>query len=992
MSLTPQELATRLWSIADLLRGDLRPSDYPGVIMSLTVLRRLDCLHRAKVSASGDLRSAAPSVFTTAQENPQDPAHPSPLHERLLDFVHGFSEEVVEIITGFGLTHLSRSLEGSTALQQVIDAFAKLDLSPLTISDHEMGATFEELVRITHAHHGIASSEHSTPADVAALVASLLIDGDPSPPRFTRPVHVYDPACGAGGLLSAVERQIPDTPGSPEVRLSGQDINREAWAMARALMLMKGDDATTIRYGDTLSDDRFTGESFDYMAANPPFGLYWKQIQEEVRVEAEAGPAGRFEAGLPRPSDSLLLFVQHMVSHMRVPEEGGSRMAIVLNASPMTTGGPRSGESNIRKWLLDNNLLEGAVALPRGLFQHTAIPTYLWIMSNRPGRGRQGRSLLLDARRHSATVRVAQGAKRRYFTDQQTADITELYRAALSSGESRTGVGELTSNWVPHSSFAYQQFVVETDSEIDQDPASEESSDRVQRFTEELPIDVSATKYLKEKIKPQFPSARIKPPGVSIGYRFSPSLFLESSPEEDFFSPEEGFGALSRVASILSPRAVTENDLETSFRLRSIPWSLRKAEELPRVSSTDRPLTPCTGGDVVGSGTSWRLLPKDFGDALTNLTVLRPHRTGTGDTLAEWLRSQDYDEAIRGRLHRNTRVPVDIIQDLELGTQLGHVNDGRISLEEATTDLLPGLFRSSRYDLESLRSTARLAAAKARLVTGLISPFEDPVWRAEWGYPYPIATLARKVRVNDDSAERKKDALLKLAESVARSLGVISLRILVSRRGTFSKTLREGFHKGAGFGSWIKLLEALVAGNSGEVPELPVMSTLAVRGGALELLNELVEHRNTSGHAHDVRAAHALDAEVRELEPLVVSLLEATSWLSELRWDWVKECQYTGSGHELVGQSLLGAHPDWEPFQRPTNAPLAPDRVYVRHHSVGEPLDLWPFVTVQPCEECPELELFLLNEVGREKQSDGRRALTLRSGRDHQVTGPVTFP
>jgi type I restriction enzyme M protein len=330
----------------------------------------------------------------------------------------------------------------------------------------------------------------------------------------------------------------------------------------------------------------------------------------------------------------------------------------------------------------------------------------------------------------------------------------------------------------------------------------------------------------------------------------------------------------------------------------------------------------------------------------------------------------------------NLPVPAEIILDEKVNDLLDDVHTGRRVLREATSGILPNVFSSAETDVEGFLNDTRSAAAEARLISELVRPLEDPVWRAERSYPFHVAALARRYRVRTHPAERK-DALLKLAEGIARTVGILALTELVAKDG-FTRRLRQQFRNGASFGTWLWLINSLA--EEIQAPRIPELSGL--RGGSdlYSLLESIKDLRNGSHHAHGVRASHELKEQVDQLEPPVVSALKAVTWFSSTHWDWVERCEYLDeSSYRLVGQRLRGSHPHWEPFERSSTFPLQPDRIYVDSSPSEKPMDLWPLASVSLCANCNARELFLIDEV-----RDG--VLTLRSLEEHSMEVSYTSP
>ncbi len=392
----------------------------------------------------------------------------------LNSYINGFSPNVREIIDRFGFDEQIARMAEKNLLYEVIKAFAEIDLSSSHIDNVQMGYVFEELIRIGAEQSNEEAGEHFTPREVIKLMVNLLL----SPEKDLTHSHVvktiYDPACGTGGMLSVSENYIRELNSDAKPMLFGQDWNDEAWAVCKSDMLIKGEDADNIILGDTFSKDGFAGrQRFDYMLANPPFGVEWKQQQRYIEQERDTlGFQGRFGAGTPRVNDGSLLFLQHMLSKMRAPKEGGSRIAIVFNGSPLFTGDAGSGESEIRRWIIENDWLEAIVALPDQLFYNTGISTYLWVLTNRKAKPRRGKVQFIDARNFWIQMKKSLGNKRHKIGDgdagerDEIGEITRIY-GNFTDGETRKlnvdgAVKELVvSKIFDNADFGFQKITVE---------------------------------------------------------------------------------------------------------------------------------------------------------------------------------------------------------------------------------------------------------------------------------------------------------------------------------------------------------------------------------------------------------------------------------------------------------------------------------------------------------------------------------------------------
>ncbi|WP_408993137.1 N-6 DNA methylase [Streptomyces sp. 1268] len=483
------ELANHAWSVADLLRGDYKQSDYGKVILPFTVLRRLECVlepTRAKVAETaalyesqeidGDyfLRKASGHSFynKSALTLKMIAADPQNAAKNLQVYVGSFSENATEVLDKYEFAQQIKKLDGANLLYQVIGKFTDLDLRPEVVSNHNMGYIFEELIRRFAEQSNETAGEHFTPREVIRLMVNLLIapDGDAlSLPGVVR--TVMDPACGTGGMLSAAEEHIKALNPDATVEVYGQELNPESWAICRSDLMIKGQDPENIAFGNSFSDDGHARERFDYLLANPPFGVEWKKVKEDVEYEhTNLGESGRFGAGLPRINDGSLLFLQHMISKMKPVDAkggGGSRIAIVFNGSPLFTGAAGSGESEIRRWILENDWLEAIVALPDQLFYNTGISTYFWILTNRKDAQHKGKVVLLDARDQWVKMRKSLGDKRKELGDgsggrpNHIGDITRLYGDAVAAAGDADHPLHGKVKVFENSAFGYQRITVE---------------------------------------------------------------------------------------------------------------------------------------------------------------------------------------------------------------------------------------------------------------------------------------------------------------------------------------------------------------------------------------------------------------------------------------------------------------------------------------------------------------------------------------------------
>jgi type I restriction enzyme M protein len=463
--------ASFIWSVADKLRGVYKQSEYGRVILPLVVLRRLDCvLEPTKpdvvaraASLKGRVENVAPVLCAVSGEqfyntNPLDFRRllddPANVAGNLRSYIAGFSPAARDVIEKFGFDAQITRLERANLLYLVMSQFAEIDLHPNVVSNLEMGYLYEELVRRFSELSNETAGEHFTPREVIRLMVNLLFVEDED--ALTKPGIVrtlFDPACGTGGMLSVAEDHLRDL--NPDARLEvfGQELNEETYAVCRSDMMLKGQDATHIVQGNSFDDDGHAGRTFDYMLANPPFGVEWKSAERVVKDEhATLGFRGRFGAGLPPINDGSFLFLQHMISKMKPVEQGGSRLAIVFNGSPLFSGAAGSGSSEIRRWIIENDWLEAVLALPDQLFYNTGIFTYLWVVTNRKSAERRGVVQLVDVRELWVKLRKSLGEKRKQIALEQIEEITRLYGAFEENERVKI---------FPNEEFGYQRITVE---------------------------------------------------------------------------------------------------------------------------------------------------------------------------------------------------------------------------------------------------------------------------------------------------------------------------------------------------------------------------------------------------------------------------------------------------------------------------------------------------------------------------------------------------
>lgn len=500
-----QDKCNFIWSIAELLRGDYKQADYGKVILPFTVLRRLDCvlaptkkevLRKYETLKDGPVTNLEPILNRITgqpfhniskldfEKLKGDPEH---IAENLVTYINGFSSKAREIIEYFNFEEHITRLDQANILYLIVQRFSEIDLHPDVVSNWEMGLIFEELIRRFSEQSNETAGEHFTPREVIKLMVNLLFNEDSEILTEKGIIKtLYDPACGTGGMLSVAEEYLRDL--NPDARLVvfGQELNPESYAICLADMMMKGQDSNNIKFGNSFSQDGLPDMKFDYMLSNPPFGVDWKKVEKVIKDEHEKlGYAGRFGAGLPRINDGSLLFLQHMISKMK-PSNGGSRIGIVFNGSPLFTGDAGSGESEIRKWIIENDWLEAIVALPDQLFYNTGISTYIWILNNRKKGKRKGKIQLINAVDYYQKMRKSLGDKRNELSEEHIKEITRIY-------------GEFKENEVckifDNEDFGYYKVTVERPLRLN----FQVSPERIERLKEQRTFLNLATSKKKDK-------------------------------------------------------------------------------------------------------------------------------------------------------------------------------------------------------------------------------------------------------------------------------------------------------------------------------------------------------------------------------------------------------------------------------------------------------------------------------------------------------------
>jgi type I restriction enzyme M protein len=584
-----QVLSSLIWSVADLLRGDFKQSEYGRVILPFTVLRRLDCVlapsksavlkefdERLKVGIAFEpfVKRAAGLDFynVSTLDMGKLMGDQDNIRANLESYIQGFSPDVRPIFEHFEFAAIVERLHKAKLLYLVTEKFASFRLHPSDVDNVQMGLVFEELIRKFAELSNETAGEHFTPREVIRLMVELLFIEEVD--ALTKPGIVrtlYDPTAGTGGMLSVAAEHLHQLNPKARLTLFGQELNPESHAICKADMLIRGQTISNIKLGNTLSDDGILGQRFDYMLSNPPFGVEWKKIEKAIREEHERfGYNGRFGPGLPRVSDGSLLFLLHLLSKLRPAEQGGSRIGIVLNGSPLFTGGAGSGESEIRRHLLENDLVEAIVALPTDMFYNTGISTYIWCITNRKPSERKGLVQLIDASAFWQKMRKSLGSKRKELSEEHIALITRIFgdfveaslitvtgadgkeisREVLMDGATLPSVpagGKLkqvpVSRIFKTTEFGYRTITVERPLRdavgtvvLAQKGKTKGKPmpDSALRDTENVPLDADIDAWFKREVLPHVPDAWIDHEKTKVGYEipFNRHFYVFEPPRE----------------------------------------------------------------------------------------------------------------------------------------------------------------------------------------------------------------------------------------------------------------------------------------------------------------------------------------------------------------------------------------------------------------------------------------------------------------------------
>lgn len=527
------EKASLIWSIADKLVGVYKPHEYGDVILPLTVLKRFDSVLSDTKDKVLEMAKKYPETFAKRDFILKETAgqkfyntskydfkklldDPDNIEENFYNYINGYSDEVKDIIKNFDLNKQIEKMAGNEILYQVIDTFnsENANLHPSYVSNIEMGYIFEEIIRRFNELSNEEAGQHYTPREVIELMVNLIFEDEEDLADSSKIKTVYDGACGTGGMLTASMEYAKKLNSSSRMLCYGQELNAQTYAICKADMLIKGEDSNNIRHGNTLSGDLFPGETFDYIIMNPPFGIEWKNEKAAVLKEAEKGSAGRFPAGTPAISDSQLLFLQNAVSKMK-PE--GSKIAIVHNGSALFKGDAGSGESEIRRYVIENDLLDCIIQLPNDMFYNTGIATYIWILSNKKPGHRVGKVQLINASEFYNKMRKNLGSKRNELSKEHIDNITKIYGDFVENEYSKIFENEY---------FGYRKVTV-LQPELDDDgtPKKNKKGEYIPNKeltdTENIPLQETIEEYMNREVIPFAKYAYIDESKTKIGYEIS---------------------------------------------------------------------------------------------------------------------------------------------------------------------------------------------------------------------------------------------------------------------------------------------------------------------------------------------------------------------------------------------------------------------------------------------------------------------------------------
>lgn len=526
-----KDKASLIWKIAEILRGIFKAHEYGSVILPFVVLRRFDCILKPskdkilEINKTLTVKEKIPIFKKYSKESYYNISNfdfekllddSTKIETNLKDYINGFSENVRDIFDNFDIFPIIEKLSKKNLLYKIVQEFCSVNLNKETTDSITMGYIFEEIIRKFAEASNETAGEHFTPREVIELMVDVLFSDDSDILTTDGKIlKILDPACGTGGMLSVAEKKIKDSNNKIRVIPFGQEFNEESYAICKSDMILKGHESSNIIHGNSFSEDGFKNETFDYMLSNPPFGDDWKKVEKFIKDEAETkGYSGRFGAGLPRISDGSFLFLQHMLSKMQDEEKGGSKIAIVFNGSPLFTGDAGSGESEIRRYIIEHDLLEGIIALPDQLFYNTGIYTYIWILTNRKTKSRKGKVRLVNAVSYFEKMRKSLGSKRNEISEEKRKEIVNLY----STKKQHENYKDFDND-----DFGYRKITIERplyneDKSFKLDKKGNKTPDTSLRDTETVPLKEDIYEYFKREVLPNVPDAWIDESKTKIGY------------------------------------------------------------------------------------------------------------------------------------------------------------------------------------------------------------------------------------------------------------------------------------------------------------------------------------------------------------------------------------------------------------------------------------------------------------------------------------------
>lgn len=532
-----KNLSTLIWNVADLLRGEYKQSEYGKVILPLTVLRRLDCvlqdgqkefleayqkleakMRKTEIPETLIKSISKYSFFNTSRFTFETLLNdPAAIKGNLKKYIDSFSDNVKNIVGNFEFKRQIDKLDSADLLYQVMQEFIGFELHPDKVSNTDMGYVFEELIRRFSELSNETAGEHFTPREVIKLMVNILFSGDAEAELISKAnkiIKIYDPACGTGGMLSVSDEFLQRNNSDIKTVLFGQELNPESYATCKSDMLIKGQDSENIKFGNSFTQDGLPDEKFDYMLCNPPFGVDWKKVEKEIKEEKESkGYKGRFGAGLPRINDGSFLFLQHMISKMRKADDGGTRIGIIFNGSPLFTGAAGSGESEIRKWIIENDWLEAIIGLPNDLFYNTGISTYVWIVTNRKDKERKGKVQLINAVSFFSKMKKSLGNKRNELSEEQIDEVTKIYSSFKAGAYCKI---------LDNDDFGYERITVNVPMMEKGKPVKDKKSgfkpDTSNKDFENVPLKESIDEYFIREVKPHLPNAWYDKEKITRGY------------------------------------------------------------------------------------------------------------------------------------------------------------------------------------------------------------------------------------------------------------------------------------------------------------------------------------------------------------------------------------------------------------------------------------------------------------------------------------------